>query len=103
MSDDVYGKVTRNNVQVYAKVLFQIDRMSQIEAMTYSLPPHYSFDGYCLGKLDLRQNDYITDLNVNNPVTTMPKAYQITNIPENFPDNHMEFQCIDADRASITR
>ena len=103
MSNDVYGKVTRNNVQVYARVLFQIDRMSEVEAMTYSLPPNFSFNGYLLGTLDLRQNDYIVDLNTSNPVTTMPKAYQITNQPESFPDAHTEFQCIDADRAAITR
>jgi hypothetical protein len=103
MSSDVYGKVLRNNSQVYPKILFQVDRMSEVESMTYSLPPHYSFNGYCLGTFDLRQNDYITDLNTNNPVTSLPKAYQITNIPESFPDNHMEFQCIDADRAAITR
>lgn len=103
MSVDVYADVKRDGVIVHTDKTFQLDRMSEVEAMTYSLPPHFSYDGYHIGILDLRQNDYIVDKVNRDPVTSLPKEYQITNEPESFPDAHVEFQCIRADKAAITR
>lgn len=102
MSLDVFANVTRDNSILYQNILFQIDRMSEVEAMTYSMPPYYSYNGFLIGNLDIRQNDYILDRNTNDPITGQPKAYQIVNEPEHFID-HIEFQCIRADRAQITR
>lgn len=103
MSIDVHGRVTRDNTQIYADILFQIDRMSEVEALSYSQPPSYLYNAFCLGIYDLRQNDYIEDIYRIDPVTGLPKAYQILNEPEPFDDQHMEFQCARADRAALTR
>lgn len=101
MSSDIYGKVTRDGVVIYPSILFQIERMSAVEAMTYSEPPHFMYDGFCTGPYDLRQNDYIIDLYNTNPVTSQKKAYMIYNEPESFPDGHIEFSCKSADRAAV--
>ena len=103
MSLDVYGNVTRDNVVVFSNIFFQIDRMSNLEAMSYSLPPYFSYDGFVQGPLAIRQNDYIVDVQRTDVTTGQSKAYQIVNEPEAFPDGHVEFLCIRADRASITR
>lgn len=103
MSIDVYASVLRDNAIVFSSILFQIDRMSNLEAMAHSLPPYFSYDGFVQGPLAIRQNDYIIDGQRTDAVTTQAKAYQIVNEPEIFPDGHVEFLCIRADRASITR
>lgn len=108
MSIDVYGKVLRDNVQIYPTVggqpiLFQMDRMSAVEAMSYSIAPYYLYDGFCEGPYLLRQNDYIVDVYNVDPVTNQAKAYQIINEPESFPDIHIEFSCARSDRAALTR
>lgn len=103
MSIDVIANVARDNMTLFSNQLFQIDRMTMMEAMTYSLPPHFSYDGYVLGPLDLRQNDYLIDTINTDPVTTRAKTYQVVNEPERFPDGHIEFMCIRADRSQITR
>jgi hypothetical protein len=102
MSTDIYGKVTRDGAIVYQNILFQIDRMSAIEAMSYSQPPHFLYDGFCTGPYVLRQNDYIVDLYNVDPVTNQPKAYQIINEPEPYPNGYIEFSCARADRAALT-
>lgn len=102
MSSDIYGKVTRDGVVIYPSILFQIDRMSTIEAMSYSMPPHYLYDASCTGPYVLRQNDYITDLYNVDPITSQAKAYQIINEPESFPDTYIELSCARADRANLT-
>jgi hypothetical protein len=103
MSTDISARVTRDNAQIYAKLEFQIDRMSEVEAMAYSQDPKYLYDGFCWGIYDIRQNDYIVDLKNVDLVTLQAKAYQILNEPEPFDDAHMEFQCGRADRAALTR
>ncbi|GAC1471376.1 MAG: hypothetical protein PVSMB5_19950 [Ktedonobacteraceae bacterium] len=104
MSSDVHGIVTRDGAQIFPKVTFQIERMSEMEASAHGgQSPYYLYNGFCLGAYDLRQNDYIVDLYNVDPVTNQPKAYQIINEPESFPDQHMEFQCARANRAMLTR
>jgi|SRR5580765_2693810 len=103
MSIDVYANVTRDNSIIYQKVWFQIDRMSELEASTYSEPPNFLYNAYMLGNLDLRQNDFLVDINNTDPITGKAKAYQVINEIERFPDMHLQFNVKRADRSLITR
>ena len=104
MSTRITAKVTRDNTQIYDDLVFKIDRMGEVEALSYSVPPSYLYNGIIEGIYDLRQNDYIVDLVNVDPVTTQPKAYQIINEPEPHElTQTMEFQCARADRAALTR
>lgn len=104
MSTHIMGQVTRDNTQTYESLVFQIDRMGEVEAITHSAPPGYLYNGIIEGIYDLRQNDYIVDLVNTDPVTAQAKAYQIINEPELHDlTQTMEFQCMRADRAQLTR
>jgi hypothetical protein len=104
MSTHITAKVTRDTVQIYASLVFQIDRIGEVEALTYSASPSFLYNGIIEGIYALRQNDYIVDLNNVDPVTTQAKIYQIINEPEPHElTQTMEFQCMRADRAALTR
>ncbi len=104
MSTHITAKVMRDNTQIHASLVFQIDRMGEVEALSHSAPPSYLYNGIIEGIYALRQNDYIVDLNNTDPVTTQAKSYQIINEPEPHElTQTMEFQCMRADRAALTR
>lgn len=91
MSRDIYVKVQRAGVQVYPKVYLQLDNLSVQEASYYGgVAPYQRFQCYALTILDLRQGDLLVDLSNVNPVTGTNTQYRIINIPEPFPDSHME-------------
>lgn len=103
-SKHIRGKITRDTALIYDSLVFQIDSMSDVEALSHSAPPSYLYNAIVEGIYDLRQNDYITDLKNVDPITQQFKAYQIISEPgEHELTQTMEFQCMRADRAALTR
>jgi hypothetical protein len=52
--------------------------------------PFMRFDAYVYGNWDLRQSDLFVDTVNMDPDTGTYKQYRVVNIPENFPDFHVE-------------
>lgn len=96
MSRDIFVKAMRGGVQVSGagNVYLQLDNMSQQEAAYYGgAAPYQRFMAYSLAPYDLRQSDLLVDLNNIDPKTNASTQYRVINIPEAFPDAHMELVC----------
>lgn len=96
MSDDIIVNASRNTNQLSnaQSLALQLDNMSQQEAAYYGgAGPYQRFYGYFTflsTQVQLRQNDLLVDLYNQDPNTNYHKQYRIINIPERFPDNHVE-------------
>jgi hypothetical protein len=99
MSDDITVNATRNTVAITnaTNLSLQLDNMSQQEATYYGgAGPYQRFNGYFTylsTQVKLLQDDLLTDTSNVDPSTSFPKQYRIINLPERFPDGHVEVVC----------
>ena len=96
MSDDITVDVTRQNMPVANAqgLALQLDNMSQQEAAYYGgSGPYMRFNGlfsFVPDIVTLLQDDLLIDTKNIDPMTNFKKQYRIINLPEHFPDNHVE-------------
>lgn len=96
MSLETLVTVTRDGNQLYSNVAIQLDYAADMEMhVPGGMTPFYRYIGFIWQKIDVRQNDYLSDQLNTDPVTNTPKTYQVVNKPEPFPDGHLELKLDD--------
>lgn len=93
MSRDIHVNVQRVNgtMPAISNVYIQLDNIPLSEVLYYEgVAPVERFAAYTLGIYDIRQTDILIDTATIDPVTTTNYRYRVIDIPEPFPDNHME-------------
>lgn len=93
MSKDIVVNVQRVNAAMPAisNISMQFDNLPVSEVLEYEGAARVErFSVYILGIYDIRQTDILIDTKNTDPVTATNYRYRVIDIPEPFPDFHMQ-------------
>jgi len=91
MSQDIKVTATRAGAPIAQHLPLQLDNMSAQEAAYHGgQAPYFRFAAYSLTSVALEQSDLLQDEANVDPKTGADVKYRVINIPEDFPDGHVE-------------
>lgn len=103
---DIIADVKRDGTTVYTSKPFRIEYTGDMEmhvAGGYGAAPFYRWQGYSHQVLDLRQNDFLVNIQHIDPLTSslvawndaqsgLPMTLQVINIPERLSSGRLELK-----------
>jgi hypothetical protein len=106
MSEPIMADVTRDGAAVFVSIVVELHFSVDIEQHANGgITPYYRYLCIVWQLIDIHQNDYLTNVQRVDPLTSQlvamvdnagaPNAIQVVTRPERLPDGHIEFKADD--------